>query len=63
MSWAQSNIPSSHMLDLGSGSSTIHLKVFPIKDSLIAMVYVFLSSYNIQKPNLIIYIIIEFYGW
>ena len=63
MSWAQSNIPSSHMLDLGSGSSTIHLKVFPIKASFFVMVCDFLSSYNIQKkPNLIIYIITGFYG-
>ena len=62
MSWAQSNIPSSHMLDLGSGSSIIHLKGFPIKASLLVMVYFFLSSYNIQKANLIC-IITGYYGW
>ena len=51
MSWAQSNIPSSHMQDLGSGSSIIHLKGFPIKASLLVMVYFFLSSYIIQKTK------------
>ena len=48
MSWAQSNIPSSHILDLGSGSSIIHSKGLPIKVLLFVMLYVFHSSYNIQ---------------